>query len=182
MITAVNFRPKFYSPGYNPIIWSVTSDKAQLTTIFDFSYVFDVYIDGVYINRFIQRPNPSGAGMIDVAPIVEPFLEIGDFANEVGAEISKPFKMGSNAICNVKLYAGEQYRATSGAPLQVYDGLGNGGGNIGNPSYPLGAQGYFDDMDPTDDNDILPVIVIPTSLNWKEQQAHLAAQEANAAD
>ena len=48
MITAVNFRPKFYSPGYNPIIWSVTSDK---TTEIDFNYVFDLYIDSVKINR-----------------------------------------------------------------------------------------------------------------------------------
>lgn len=182
MITAVNFRPKFYSPGYNPIIWSVTSDKAQLTTIFDFSYVFDVYVDGVYINRFIQRPNPAGAGMIDVSSMVDPYLEIGNFANEVGSELSKLFKMGVNAVCNIKLFAGEQYRSTAGAPLQIYDGLGNAVGNIGNPSYPLGAQTYFDEMDPTDNNDILPVICLPASLDWKEQQAHLAAQEVNAGD
>lgn len=173
MITAVNFRPKFYSPGYNPIIWSVTSDKAQLTTIFDFSYVFDVYIDGVYINRFIQRPNPAGAGMIDVSSICDPYLQIGDFANEAGSEISKPFKVGNNAVHNIKLYVGEQYRTTIGGSIILYEGISD---SAGSPAYPLGAQGYFDANDPTDDNDILPVIVLPTSLDWREQQEHLTVQ------
>ena len=122
MITAVNFRPKFYSPGYNPIIWSVTSDK---TTQIDFNYVFDLYIDSVYINRFIQRPNPSGVGMIDVSSMVDPFLEIGDFANEVGVPTSTPFKMGTNAVCNIKLFGGEQYRSAAGADVITYDGIQN---------------------------------------------------------
>jgi len=173
MITQVNFRPKFYSPGYNPIIWSVTSDKAQLTTIFDFSYVFDVYVDGVYINRFIQRPNPAGAGMLDVSSMVDPYLEIGDFANEVGVPSSQPWKMGVNAVCNIKVYAGEQYRTVIGGAIQVYEGITN---DPGNPAYPLGSQTFYDVLDPTDDNDILPVICLPASLNWQEQQAHLQVQ------
>ena len=177
MITAVNFRPKFYSPGYNPIIWSVTSDK---TTEIDFSYVFDLYIDSVYINRFIQRPNPSGVGMIDISSMVDPYLEIGDFANEVGTPTSLPFKMGTNAVCNVKLFAGEQYRAAANADVITYDGIQNV--TSGTPAYPLGAQGYFDAMDPTDDDDVLPVIVLPASLDWKKQQEHLAVQETGAAD
>ena len=179
MITAVNFRPKFYSPGYNPIIWSVTSD--QITEI-DFNYVFDLYIDSVYINRFIQRPNPAGVGMIDVSSMVDPFLEIGDFANEVGVPTSTPFKMGTNAVCNVKLYVGEQYRTTAGADPVTYNGLGNAVEDEGDPAYPLGAQGYYDEEDPTDDDDILPVIVLPASLDWRRQQEHLAVQETGAAD
>ena len=173
MITAVNFRPKFYSPGYNPIIWSVTSDKAELTTIFDFSYVFDVYIDGVYTNRFTQRPNPAGVGMIDVSSMVDPYLQIGDFANEVGVPTSTQFKMGTNAVCNIKLFAGEQYRSTAGGVINTYEGISN---NQGNPAYPLGAQTFYDVNDPTDNNDVLPVIALPTSLPWKEQQDHLQAQ------
>ena len=171
MITAVNFRPKFYSPGYNPIIWSVTSDKI---TEIDFNYVFDLYIDGIYINRFIQRPNPSGAGMIDVSSMVDPFLEIGDFANEVGVPTSTPFKMGTNAVCNVKLFAGEQYRAAAGIDPITYDGIQNV--TKGSPAYPLGAQTFYDVMDPDDNNDVLPVIVLPASLDWKKQQEHLQAQ------
>jgi hypothetical protein len=171
MITVVNFRPKFYSPAYNPIIWSVTSDKA---TEIDFNYVFDMYIDDVYINRFIQRPNPAGVGMIDVSSMVDPYLEIGDFANEVGAPTSKPFKMGYNAVCNIKLFAGEQYRSAANADPITYDGLQNV--TPGNPSYPLGAQTFYDVLDPSDDNDVLPVICLPASLAWKEQQQHLQAQ------
>jgi hypothetical protein len=171
MITAVNFRPKFYSPGYNPIIWSVSSDK---TTEIDFNYVFDLYIDSVYINRFLQRPNPSGAGMIDVSSMVDPYLEIGDFANEVGVPTSTPFKMGTNAVCNVKLFAGEQYRSAAGADPITYDGIQNV--TKGDPAYPLGAQTFYDVMDPEDNDDVLPVIVLPASLDWREQQEHLQAQ------
>lgn len=171
MITGVNFRPKFYSPAYNPIIWSVTSDK---TTEIDFSYVFDMYIDDVYINRFIQRPNPAGAGMIDVSSMVDPYLEIGNFANEVGVPTSLPFKMGTNAVCNVKLYAGEQYRSAANADPVTYDGLQNT--TPGNPAYPLGSQTFYDVNDPEDNNDVLPVICLPASLPWREQQAHLQTQ------
>ena len=171
MITAVNFRPKFYSPGYNPIIWSVSSDK---TTEIDFNYVFDLYIDSVKINRFIQRPNPAGAGMIDVSSMVDPFLEIGDFANEVGVPTSQPWKMGTNAVCNVRLFAGEQYRSAGNADPVIYDGLQNV--TSGSPAYPLGAQTFYDVMDPEDNNDVLPVIVLPASLDWREQQEHLQAQ------
>jgi hypothetical protein len=171
MITAVNFRPKFYSPGYNPIIWSVTSDK---TTQIDFAYVFDLYIDSVYINRFIQRPNPSGVGMIDVSSMVSPFLDIGNFANEVGTPTSLPFKMGTNAVCNVKLFGGEQYRAAANADVITYDGVQNV--TPGNPAYPLGAQTFYDVNDPEDNNDVLPVIVLPTSLDWRRQQEHMQAQ------
>ena len=173
MITAVNFRPKFYSPGYNPIIWSVTSDK---TTEIDFNYVFDLYIDSVKINSFIQRPNPAGVGMIDVSSMVDPFLEIGDFANEVGVPTSTPFKMGTNAVCNVRLFAGEQYRDAANADPIIYNGLGNDPGDKGNPAYPLGAQTFYDVMDPEDNDDVLSVIVLPASLDWREQQEHLQAQ------
>ena len=171
MITAVNFRPKFYSPGYNPIIWSVSSDKI---TEIDFNYVFDLYIDSVYVNRFIQRPNPAGAGMIDVSSMVSPFLDIGNFANEVGTPTSLPFKMGTNAVCNVKLYVGEQYRSATNANFINYDGLQNV--TPGNPAYPLGAQTFYDVNDPTSNNDVLPVISLPSSLDWRRQQDHLQVQ------
>ncbi|MFZ9876126.1 MAG: hypothetical protein ACO3EY_03605 [Candidatus Nanopelagicales bacterium] len=158
----------------------MTSDKAQDTSIYDFSYVFDVYIDGVYVNRFIQRPNPAGAGMIDVSSMIDPYLEIGNFANEVGVPSSQPWKMGSNAICNVKIYAGEQYRLD---PKQTYPDTYEGISDAqGNPAYPLGAQSFYDDLDPTDDDDILPVFCLPASLDWAKQQQHLGVQATGPTD
>lgn len=48
MISSVNYRPKYYAPGYNPVIWSVTSDQANVPTNYDFKYVFDVFIDAAF--------------------------------------------------------------------------------------------------------------------------------------
>ena len=83
MITGVNFRPKFYSPAYNPVIWSVTSDRAGDTTYVDFKYVFDIYVDSVRVNRIKQRPNPANAGMLDVSLIVQSYLNIGRLADAI---------------------------------------------------------------------------------------------------
>lgn len=183
MITAVKFRPKYYSSGYNPIIWSVVSDKADPVTnptLYDFSYVFDIYVNGALINRIIQRPNPSNAGMIDVSAIMSSYLEVGRFANESlynkppytsppdYSHVFKPFKTGVNAVCNVKINCGEQYRSgSSTADLLIYTGTTN---NIGNPSYVLGAQGFPNS----------PVVVLPSSLNWNEQQETLQVQQNTA--
>jgi hypothetical protein len=175
MITAVNFRPKFYSSGYNPIIWSVTSDLAN-DNLIDYAYVFDVYVDGVKVNRIVQRPNPAFAGMIDVRPIVEPYLTIGTFANETGALIAKPFKVGSTACASVYIYVGEQYRlnATDLTPT-LYNGLGNTSGDQGQPAYFLGADG------PILMNS-KPVIVLPSSLPWSQQQDTMQVTTNNLGD
>jgi len=178
MITAVNFAPKYYSPGYNPIIWSVTSNQATAGSVYDFKYVFDVYIDGAYINRFKQRPNPAGAGILDVSTMIDPYLEIGDFANEVGVPTSTPYKTGYNATSSVYVLVGEEYRSpTSTSTLQIYNGLNNTPGL--NPAYILGAQGYTGGAGGTGAS---PVIAIPASLDWQEQQAHLQVQQSGSTD
>lgn len=178
MITSVNFSPKYYSPGYNPIIWSVTSDKATANNVYDFKYVFDVYIDGAYINRFKQRPNPAGVGMLDVSTMIDPYLEIGDFANEVGVPTSTPFKTGFNATCSVYVLAGEEYRSpTATSTIQIYNGLNATPGL--EPAYLLGAQGYTGGTGGTGAS---AVIALPASLDWQEQQAHLQVQQTGSTD
>ena len=164
MITQVYFRPKFYAPGYNPVIWSVQSDKAEEV---DFKYVFDIYIDGVYINRIKQRPNPSGAGLIDLASILNPYLDVGYFANETGTPTSTPLKIGETATASVFMYVGEEYRTGPyPSPLKIYTGTSD---VEGTPSYYLGAQGYSNK----------PIISLPVSLDWQDQQETLAVQQTN---
>lgn len=163
MITnPVNFRPKFYSPGYNPVIWSVNSDKVEEV---DFKYVFDIYIDGAYVNRIKQRPNPSGAGLIDLSVLLNAYLDPNGFANETGTPISTPLKVGWEASCSIFMYVGEEYRTGPyPTPLRIYTGTTDA---VGTPSYYLGAQGYSNK----------PVIVLPISLDWKDQQQSLAVQQ-----
>ena len=165
MITSVNYRPKFYATAYNPIIWSVTSDKVEEV---DFKYIFDIYVDGVYINRIKQRPNPSGAGFIDLSNIINPYVDVGNFANETGTPTSKPFKVGTDAVCSVFMYVGEEYRnGPFPAALNTYSGTNQIPG--GQPAYYLGAQGYSNK----------PIIALPGSLDWKDQQTTLQVQQTN---
>ena len=175
MITVVNFRPKFYSSGYNPIIWSVTSDLAN-DNLIDYSYVFDVYVDGVKVNRIVQRPNPAFAGMIDVRPIVEPYLTIGTFANETGSIVDQPFKVGSTAVGAVYIYVGEQYRINpTDLNPTLFNGLGNSIGNQGEPAFYLGADG-------PEVMNSKPVIVLPSSLPWSQQQDTMQVVTDNLGD
>ena len=177
MISSVNYRPKYYAPGYNPVIWSVTSDQANVPTNYDFKYVFDVFIDGAFVNRFKQRPNPSGAGMLDVSTMVDPYLEIGNFANEVGVSIATPYQVGSNAVCNVYVKVGEEYRqGASTNPLRIYTGLVTG--ELGDPEFLLGAQGFVEQAGV----DEAAVVVLPMSLDWQAQQQTLQVQSTTPAD
>jgi hypothetical protein len=174
MITLVNFSPKYYSPGNNPIIWSVSSDKWDDNNVYDFKYVFDVYIDGAFINRFKQRPNPIGVGMLDVSTMIDPYLEIGDFANEVGSNVVKPFKTGYNAVCAISVKVGEEYRSPNpNSPLVIYNGIAN---TEGDPQYLLGAQGFEGGAGGTG---AAPCHGLPWSLDWQEQQRHLQVQQIN---
>lgn len=172
MITGVNFRPKFYAPAYNPIIWSVSSSKATAVGVIDFKYVFDVYIDGVKVNRIKQRPNPVGVGMLDVSLIAQSYLNVGTFANEVGTLITKPLKTGSEAICSVYLLIGEEY-ATATTSLTIYPGTSD---TAGSPSYRVGAQGFATSAGSSTGNELVPVICLPYTLDWNEQQQTLAVQ------
>jgi len=177
MITAVNFSPKYYSPGYNPVIWSVDSDKWDANQVYDFKYVFDVFIDGAFINRFKQRPNPVGAGMLDVSTMIDPYLEIGNFANEVGSNLVKPFKTGFDAVAAVSVKVGEEYRSpNANSPLIIYNGLGDAVEDQADPQYLLGAQGYEGG---TGGTGAAPCKVLPWSLDWQEQQRHLQVQQIN---
>ena len=72
MITSVTYKPLYLGPAYNPIIWSVLSSKVNNT---DFKYVFDIYVDGIKINRIKQRANPTGYGMLDISTIMQGQLD-----------------------------------------------------------------------------------------------------------
>ena len=82
-ITAVNIKPHVWSQAYNPIVYSITSNKNTET---DFSYVFWIYINGDGSGdpdyKIVQRPNPAGAGMLDISSILQPEVLLSNFAQE----------------------------------------------------------------------------------------------------
>lgn len=161
MINAVYFKPHVYSSGYNPIVWSFSSDK---NTQVDFSYVVDIYVNSATGSttptyRLKQRPNLSGTCMVDVSSIVQPYIELTDYAVEQGW--SKYYRDSTEITPSVFIKVGEEYQGASGGALTIY----NGYGATGAPAYPiysLEQTGY-------------PVIALPAALPWEDGVESMAA-------
>ena len=152
MITQINYAPSYLQGVYNPIIWSVTSDEIAQP---NFSYVFDVYINGTFEIRLKVKPNPSGAGMIDVSQICQSYLK-NDIIPETTIDTTTYaflFADNTNSSLHLLVKVGEEYGGI------LYDG----NGNVGNPNYNLWAntiQNHFD----------IPVHVWNSSLPFQQQQ------------
>lgn len=132
MITTTNFRPHRWSQAYNPIVWSVTSNES---TQVDFNYIFDIYINEptnstTYTYRSKQRPNPSGAGMIDVSSLVQSHIKLTNYSAEEGWGLN--FRNGYPITGTVFIRVGEEY--LTGGVIKQYDGTGG----VGDPAYFLG--------------------------------------------
>ena len=152
MITTINYAPSYLQGVYNPIIWSVTSNQIAQP---NFSYVFDVYINGTFEIRLKVKPNPSGAGMIDVSQICQSYLK-NDIIPETTIDTTTYaflFADNTNSSLHLLVKAGEEYGGI------LYDG----NGTAGEPDYNLWAntiQNHFD----------IPVHVWNSSLPHQQQQ------------
>ena len=125
-ITSVAYKPLWLCTGYNPIMWSVLSDKIGEV---DMSYVFDVYINGTFRIRLKQRPNPAGYGMVDVSAIVQPYLNVSNFTNGLTeSSLTDWFWDNNDASAHVYIKVGEQW----GLDGTIYNGTTN---TAGNPAY-----------------------------------------------
>ena len=128
-ITSVAYAPLWLCTAYNPIVWSVLSDNIAEP---DFSYVFDVYINGVNTVQIRQRPNPSGHGMVDVSSIVEPYCSVSNFTGGLTeTTLSEWFYDNANASAHVYVKAGEQFGGV------IYNGLTN---TPGAPAFELNSS------------------------------------------
>ena len=152
MITTINYAPSYLQGVYNPIIWSVTSNQIAQP---NFSYVFDVYINGTFEIRLKVKPNPSGAGMIDVSQICQSYLKNDRIPETVinTTTFLHLFADNTNSSLHLLVKAGEEYGGI------LYDG----NGTAGEPDYNLWArtiQTHFD----------IPVHVWNSSLPFQQQQ------------
>lgn len=136
MITSVTYKPLYLGPAYNPIIWSVLSSKVNTT---DFKYVFDIYVDGVKINRIKQRANPTGYGMLDISTIMQGQIDSGNpLAPVTQGETSIDyvnadfFQDNQFMSKHVYLKAGEEY--TTNGVSNIYIGTAD---QVGEPAYEL---------------------------------------------
>lgn len=163
MITTVNYRPAYLSGAYNPIIWSVTSNKIGET---DFKYVFDIYKDGVKIIRLKQRANPAGAGMIDISTLVQGYLLVNEPNNPIlQGETTIDWQnfnhmYADNGTMSAHFYikVGEEY--TIAGLTQIYNGVTNTPGEPAFAVYSGNATGGLN----------IPVHVWPSSVEYRQQQ------------
>lgn len=127
-ITAVHYQPHTWSPAYNPIIWSFTSD---LSSEVDMNYVVDLYINGAtgYTYRLKQRPNPAGKCMVDISTIMQSYINLTDYTAEKGYTL--PYKDSSDIVASVMIKVGETY--DDDGVLVYKDGMGG----TGDPLYAI---------------------------------------------
>ena len=155
MITQINYAPSYLQGVYNPIIWSVTSNQIGQP---NFSYIFDVYINGAFQIRLKVKQNPSGVGMIDISQICQSYL-LNDIIPETvfnAANVSQIFADNTNSSLHAYVICGEEY----GTVPVLYNGLGA----VGNPAYNL-----FSRKLPPSTLDI-PVHVWNSSVPFQQQQ------------
>jgi hypothetical protein len=100
--------PQRVSPVYNPIAFTVSSDN---TTECNFTYICDVYVNGIYVTRL--KLFPSGANdyaTFFVERILEDFLTYDLQENLYGSSI---FAMSPNSIIDYELRFGEEYDSSA---------------------------------------------------------------------
>jgi len=151
MITAINYAPSYLQGTYNPIIWSVQSDETYQP---NFSYIFDVYINSTFQIRLKVKPNPSGAGMIDISQICQAYLI--DSLPETFINYSNSFIFTDNNGSSLHTFVicGEEFGG------QIYDGSGI-----------IGAPNYYLYANTNGGNQIdVPVHVWNSSLPYQQQQ------------
>jgi hypothetical protein len=170
MITEIYYSPSYLQGAYNPIVWSVNSDKILET---DFKYVFDVYIDGIYQTRLKQRPNPSGAGMIDVSTLVQGYLVEGppngpwtQGETTINPAVGHAYCDNGTLSVHVSLKVGEEY-SVGGGGLIIYNGTTD---SPGTPSYNLRSNSVNFGAN------LLPVHVWPSSVEYQLQQWGMSNQ------
>jgi hypothetical protein len=151
MITQINYAPSYLQGTYNPIIWSVQSDETYQD---NFSYIFDVYINNAFEIRLKVKPNPSGAGMIDISQICQAYLK--DTIPETTINTTTYYHIfadNGNSSLHTFVICGEEYGG------QIYDG----NGNAGEPDFYLWAKTIQNNFD-------IPVHVWNSSLEHQQQQ------------
>jgi hypothetical protein len=154
MITTINYAPSYLQGTYNPIIWSVTSN--QITQL-NFSYVFDVYINGTFEIRLKVKPNPAGVGMVDISQICQAYLKNDRIPETVinTTTFQDLFADNTNSSLHLFLKVGEEYGGF------LFNGVNTG--QLGAPAYNLWARTIQSNFD-------IPVHVWNSSLNFRLQQ------------
>lgn len=128
------------APAYNDIVLSVSS--TNVVSKYKMKYVWDIFQRDLetstitYVGRVRQTPNPSGAGMLDLARYLQ--LQVSqDLFGGVMFDIPQTSKLetGYNTLVQYWVEAGEEYAealtGTTGTTVTLY----NGNGTVNNTDY-----------------------------------------------
>lgn len=93
--------PQLIQPVYNPIYLQVSSDKTSEEA---FAFIFDLYINGNFVNRDRLLPRPAtNEAVYSPARILESYVSFDKFQNISGIHPSE------NAIDKYEIVVGEEY-------------------------------------------------------------------------
>lgn len=101
MAISIISTPQLIQTAYNPIYFKVSSDNTSKEA---FNFIFDIYVDGQFINRDRLLPRPGTTQAIySPARILESYLSY-DLTQNITGETSS-----TNSIIDYELVIGEEY-------------------------------------------------------------------------
>jgi hypothetical protein len=111
MITITD-EPQLFTPVNNDVIFVCTSTNTEP----NFNYVFDLYVEDVFISRHFVPPHPvSGHGIFNAKKVLQSYLTY-DITEDVTAIMSAL----ENSMANYQVKVGERYDV-AGVPTIVAD-------------------------------------------------------------
>lgn len=128
--------PEDFQPVKSDGLFFVASADTQ--SVFNFRYVFELYIQGVKVFTGKSTPNPEGLGVLDVSKVMETYLTGSPVALDENTAIfwhttfpfSRPY---SNQVFLYYIQVGEEHSNTATGRVEQYSGIGS---NLGFPGVP----------------------------------------------
>jgi hypothetical protein len=102
MAITITDEPQFFTPVYNDVIFVCTSDNTAET---NFNFVFDIYVEDVFISRHFVPPHPvSGHGIFKANRVLQSYLSY-DITEDVTAIMSAL----TSSMAGYQIKVGERY-------------------------------------------------------------------------
>ena len=125
-----------FIPAYSDAIFQ-TSTSTIISGLFNYKFLFDVYVNAVKVVRLKVEPNAENKGVLDVSRIIQDYVQAEEIVASglaTGFEYSihkiRDFSLGQKNATSFNILAGEEYATSQGGLITVYDG----NGNVGNPA------------------------------------------------
>ena len=111
------------------IYFTISGDSYNPLTTFKYRYIYDLYVDDVYVFQGKCSPNPFGVGIIDLQQILETYTDSLPISYWSGTPIythtTFPFSRPANEqVINYKIRCGYEYANSEISPVTGFTGWG----------------------------------------------------------